>query len=509
MSSRTKKSIKNLSYAIAGQFFGLLISLIARIIFVQTLGSEYLGVNGLFSNILTVLSLVELGAGTALTYSLYRPIAKNDTEKIKSLMSLYKKLYIIIGCIILLIGLLLIPFYRIFISETPDIPHLDFIFILFVINTASSYFFAYKRIMIICDQNRYIATAYRYALFFFLNLLQILALLLTKNYILFLILQIIFTIAENLLLSKKANTLYPYLTDKNIRKLSKKEINEIKKNTLAMSVHKFGGVVVNSTDNILISKYIGLASVGIYSNYNLIIMALETITAQFFNAISASVGNLNASSTKEKTYSTFKKVFIINYIIFAISSICLVILFNDFISFWLGDDYLLPLPVIILIVTCFYLKGIRKSCLTFKETLGIFEQDKYKPIGEAIINLLSSILLAKLFGISGIFMGTILSTILLPLWIEPYVLYKYGFNHSVRKYLLIIIILSVYTFITGSLIYLILNRIIVNEFIVLLIKTVITVILSIIVALLPFYKTYYFKELLDTAKTIIYKKGTK
>lgn len=499
---RSKSSAKNLVVALIGQAFGLIISFIARIMFVKFLSDEYLGLNGLFTNLLTMLSLVELGVGSALVYSLYKPLADGDNEKVKSLMDLYRKAYNIIGGVVLIIGILFIPFYRYLISEVPSISHLDFIYILFVLNTAISYFYSYKRSLIICDQKRYIATIYRYVFYFLLNVFQIIVLFLTHNYILYLITQVVFTWLENICISIKADRMYPYLKDKNIKKLDKKELNTISKNVRAMLFHKIGGVVVNSTDNILISKLVGLIAVGMYSNYYLITSALDTITAQFFNAITASVGNLGACTNSKKVKETFNTTFFLNYLIYGVITVCLLILFNPFIEVWLGKKYLFDFGVVLVITICFYLKGIRKTCLTFKDALGLFWQDRYKPIIESIINLVASIILGIKYGVLGIFMGTIISTVTTSLWIEPYVLYKYYFKENIIDYL--------YRFIKYTLVvvltYLIVQKIVIlisiNGILGLLIKGVVSLILSILIMTIVFIKTNEIKHMKKIFKDI-------
>lgn len=499
---RSKSSAKNLVVALIGQAFGLIISFIARIIFVKFLSDEYLGLNGLFTNLLTMLSLVELGVGSALVYSLYKPLADGDNEKVKSLMDLYRKAYNIIGGVVLIIGILFIPFYRYLISEVPSISHLDFIYILFVLNTAISYFYSYKRSLIICDQKRYIATIYRYVFYFLLNVFQIIVLFLTHNYILYLITQVVFTWLENICISIKADRMYPYLNDKNIKKLDKKELNTISKNVRAMLFHKIGGVVVNSTDNILISKLVGLIAVGMYSNYYLITSALDTITAQFFNAITASVGNLGACTNSKKVKETFNTTFFLNYLIYGVITVCLLILFNPFIEVWLGKKYLFDFGVVLVITICFYLKGIRKTCLTFKDALGLFWQDRYKPIIESIINLVASIILGIKYGVLGIFMGTIISTVTTSLWIEPYVLYKYYFKENIIDYL--------YRFIKYTLVvvltYLIVQKIVIlisiDGILGLLIKGVVSLILSILIMTIVFIKTNEIKHMKKIFKDI-------
>ncbi len=432
---RTESSIKNLLFAFGGQIVGILISLLSRLVFVRILTSEYLGLSGLFSNILSMLTLAELGVGTAITYNLYKPLAEKDNEKIKSLMQLYKIAYRVIGIIIFVIGVLLTPLLPHLINDMPNIPNINLIYILFVANSSISYFYSYKRVLITSDQKKYIATVYRYTFYFLLNVSQIIGLLITRNYIVFLVLQIIMTLLENIMVSRKADKMYPYLKEKNVNKLDKITKKSIAKNVSAMTLHKIGGVVVNSTDNLIISKYVGLNEVGIYSNYYLITNSITIILSQVFSSITAGIGNLAAVETEDKVYDVFKKVFFLNFWIFSFAAIGLFILFNDFISLWLGKEYIFDVLTVICIVMSFYITGMRKTVLTYKDALGLYWQDRYKPIIESVINIVVSILLVKKFNVAGVFMGTIISTITTCFWIEPYVLYKYALKQKLSKYL--------------------------------------------------------------------------
>lgn len=503
---RTKSSIKNLTFAIIGQFFGLIVSFFSRIVFINILGTEYLGLNGLFSNVLTILSLVDLGIGPAISFSLYKPLAERNVEKIKSLMMLFKKAYVTIGLIILLFGIGITPFLNYFIKETPDIPNIHLIFLLFVTNSAISYFYSYKRTLIISDQKRYIATIYRYSFFIILNIVQIIVLYLTKSYILFLICQIAATLAENILVSKKADQLFPFLREKNIKRLDKETMTEISRNVRAMIAHKLGGIVVNTTDNIIISKFIGLVQVGLYSNYQLVINALNIITSQFFSSITASVGNLGATETNEKKEFIFRVVFLLNFWIFSFISVCLVVLINPFIELWLGKEYLLNTSIVMIIIINFYLTGMRKSVLTFKEALGIFWYDRYKPIFESIINLIASIYLVQYFGMLGVFIGTTISTVSTVFWIEPYVLYKYGFKSTpisyFKVYLNYLIITIVTLFITLSLSS-IFNEVNLVNF---AIKTILCLLIPNVIYLNLFSKTREFQYLRNVLNNFIIKK---
>ena len=437
--ARTQNSIRNVLSAMIGQLGGILVNLLARVFFLHYLNQTYLGLNGLFTNVLTMLSLVELGVGPAMAYSLYKPLADHDVERLKSHMAFYKKAYVTIGLAIAALGLAFLPFYTVFMDEVPDIPHLNTIYLLFVANTVVSYFYSYKRSLIICDQKKYTETAVHYGAYFLLNVVQIIFLALTKNYVVFLMLQVLSTWLENFILARKADKLYPFLREKNVRPMDKTDSQVIFRNVAAMSMHKVGAVVVNSTDNILISKLIGLASAGLYSNYYTIIHPLQTITNQIFESIVASVGNLTATvkdGNVEHLMEIFYDVFFFAFWIFTFCSICLLNLLHPFIEFmWLRNrGWLLDNATLYVLVLNFYLYGMRRPVLTFRDATGAFWNDRFKPIFESIINLVASILLAKPFGIAGIFLGTLVSTVTTSLWVEPMVLYHNVFYAHMRKY---------------------------------------------------------------------------
>lgn len=441
--SRLENSIRNIRYAVIGQVFGMIISFFSRMVFVHILGNEYLGLNGLFSNILSVLSIAELGIGTSIVFSMYKPLAEGDNDKLKALISLYKKAYIAIGMVIAILGIALTPFLKYIIKDMPDISYLSYIYMMFILNSSISYFFSYKRSLIIADQKRYIVTLYRYSFYFFMNIAQIILLLLTRNYILFLSMQIICTVVENICISYKANRMYPYILDKyNIARLEKDDRKQIIRNVKAMIYHKLGTTVVMGTDNILIARFIGIVEVGLYSNYQLIINALDSVFSIMFQSLTASIGNLGVKETTDKSKFIFECINLLCFWIHAFSSICLIVLLNPFIALWLNEKYIFSADIVLLIVINFYLSGMRKSVQTFKEALGLFWYDRYKPLFESGINLIVSIVLALRFGINGILIGTIISTLTTCFWVEPYILYKYGFKASVTPYFLKYILYS-------------------------------------------------------------------
>jgi len=432
--SRTNYSMKNLKYTLIGQFSRILISFLSRTIFVIYLNAEYLGLNGLFTNILSVLSVAELGIGTAIAYSLYEPLAEKNEKKISAIIRLYRNAYITIGVWMCVAGLVSSHFLEFIIRDMPEIPNIKLIYLMYIANSAISYFLSYKRTLIIADQKKYIDAIYHDTTFLILNAIQIVVLVFTQNFIAYLGIKIIATFVENLLLSIKANKLYPFLRFHKKEKLDDESKSNIIKNVKAMFFHRIGGAVVLGTDNLLISKFVGIVSVGIYSNYLLIINTLKIIFAVVFQSVIASIGNFSVTENNTRLLGLFRTLDFLGYWIYGFSSIALFNLLNPFINLWLGDDYTFPARIVLLIVVNFYIQGQRLSVMTFKEALGLFWYDRYKPIFESVINLTFSIYLANAYGLSGVILGTIISTVLTAFWIEPLVLYKYGLKRDISNY---------------------------------------------------------------------------
>lgn len=434
--SRMKKSVRNVSYAVVGYAVSLGLQLLNRLVFVRFLSTEYLGINGLFSNILSMLALSELGVGSAIVFALYKPVAEHDIDKIKSIMNLYRRLYTIIGCMVLLSGAVLTPFLQFFIKEMPDIPLLRVYYLLYVLNSGISYFYTYKRSLIICDQEEYISTTTTMAASVATRLVQILVLFLTRNYLLFLLVQIVFTRAENAVIARIADRRYPYLKEKNCKPLAKADTDGIRKNVMAMMVHKIGEVVVNATDNLIVSKILGLASVGLLSNYSLVFETISGLVIKMFSAITASLGNLTVMESREKAETIFYRILFGNFWLISFCTICLYCLIQPFIIVWLGESYLLSQGLVLSLVGCFYLAGMRRTALQFRTAAGLFRQDRYKAILESAVNLAVSIPLTLYIGITGVKLGTCISTLTTSFWIEGFILFKYYFKKSASAYLL-------------------------------------------------------------------------
>ncbi|MGM9568208.1 MAG: lipopolysaccharide biosynthesis protein [Clostridia bacterium] len=453
--SRTGYALKNVFVGVGGQIFSILIGIVTRVFFVRLLAEEYLGLNGLFSSILTALSFVELGIGPAIVYSLYKPLAERDQEQIQALMSLFRKAYILIGIAVAVIGAALTPFLPYLIDEMPEnIPHIEVIYLLFVANTSVSYFFSYKRSLIIADQKQYITTAYHYAFYFVMNILQIIFLYITRNYFAYLILMIAFTLLENIAISMRANRMFPVITEQCTAKLNPVYKKEITTNVKSIILHKIGGIASTAIDNILMGKMFGLIVVGIYSNYLLIISPLNAIGGQIFS-FTASLGNLKVTTDDDRAVQVFRIMEFIDFWVYSFAAVCLFVLFNPFIEIAFGEKFLFPMVTVSLIVLNFYIEGRRKAILSLKDAYGIFYQDRYKPIAEAVTKVTLSVFLGWKLGVNGIFLGTLISKVIC-IVVEPYVVYKYGIGWEhlvdyVKKYLLYLFLFVSMAFLTYAL----------------------------------------------------------
>lgn len=433
--NRTSNGIRNMVIVFSSTIFNIIFQFLNRAFFVRLLSTEYLGINGLFTDILSVLALSELGVGSAMMYALYKPVAENDTEQIKSIMQLYKKLYRGIGIIILVIGTVLTPFLQYLIKDMPDLPMIQVYYLLYLINSAISYFLVYKKTLIVCNQEEYITVLVSTGVSVLGKTMQIIFLFLTKNFLVYLLIQISFSFLENLINSFIADKKYSYLKSKDVRPLKKEDTYEIKKNIKAMMTHKIGTVVVNSTDSIIMSKLLGLTALGIYSNYNLIIYNISSILRKVLWSLSASVGNMVAEGNKEKSEKVFNNILFAAFWIYSFCAVSIYTLSQPFISLWVGKENLFDHIIVFVLVICFFLEGIRLPALVMRDVTGVFYNDRFKPLLEASVNLFASIPLTIVFGIAGVKLGTIISYIFVAIWIEAYVLYKNYFKKSVWPYL--------------------------------------------------------------------------
>lgn len=415
--------------------FKTIMTFVVRTVFIHKLGQEYLGLDGLFINILNMISLTELGIGTSINYILYKPLAKKDYKKVSMIMSFYKKAYFLIGVIVSVIGFIIMAFIPKIVGNT-SIHHLYFIFFLYLLNTVFIYFISYKDTLILADQKNYKLTMINFAINLFMSGFQILILYMTKNFIFYVLIQTIFTLIQRILINRYVTKTYQEVDFSSKDKLPKKEFKKIMTNIKAMFMHKFGFYLVNSTDNIIISSAVGLKAVGLYTNYLSIVNIVTTLLNSLFTAVTSSFGNLIVLEKNETQENVFNIINFGAFILYGYVAVGFAIMLNTFIKLWIGNDYLLANSIVILLCFNFYIMGMIAPIDTVRQASGKYTKDKYVSLIQAFFNIILSIIFVQKMGILGVLLGTTISTLFLPTLIKPYIIYKYVFDKNSKKYYL-------------------------------------------------------------------------
>ncbi|MDO5548122.1 MAG: oligosaccharide flippase family protein [Eubacteriales bacterium] len=433
--SRTTNTLFNFTSSMGGQFVTIVMQFITRTVFISTLGKSYLGINGLFSNILTMLSLAEFGVGSAILFKLYEPIARDDRHRIAVLMKFYKDVYRIIGIAVAGIGVCLIPFLPFLINDYDKLQALHInavlIFILYLLKSVSSYlFFAYKSAIVKANQKEYLINVISYGFTIGSGLVQIIFLLLFENFQIYVLISVISVIAQNIACARLSDKMYPYINEKTDDKVSWSEVKGIFKDCAALFLYKLNNFVLKATDNIILSKFIGLEIVGVYSNYYIFYTTIRTLFNKVFNSVSHSLGNLHTGHNKKHEYQIFEAVDLITIILGGTTCVGVFIVANEFVLAWIGTEWVLPQPFSLLMGMELYTLAIRLMLSKYRTTMGLFQQAKYRPVAGMIINLIVSITLVNHWGICGVLVGTITADWTTYMWYDPMIIHKYGFGES-------------------------------------------------------------------------------
>ena len=341
-----------------------------------------------------------------------------------------------IGCFVAIVGLLLMPFLGIIITDPPAIKEsIYLLYLLYLVNMSISYFFSYRQALLTAAQRQYIVSGYSYVITIAQSVLQIGYLLLTHEYIGYLLIQIAGGIIYNVWLSIKAGKDYPYIKNKNIGPLSKVEKRSLFSNIKALAINKVSGVLVNSTDNIAITYFVGLSSVGFASNYTLFSNTLNSLITMIFNSLTGSVGNFNALTDEENQYRFFKSLTTANFWLYGWAGIGMTLISSDLVIWFYGGEYVMPMFIPLMLALNFYTIGLIHACYTFKSTLGLFRYGQYILLFTGIINLILDVLLGKMWGVAGIYLATLIARLCTNLWYEPYVVYRHAFHKPFHFYI--------------------------------------------------------------------------
>ena len=432
---RIQHTLKNIVFGYIGNLSSTVLGFILRTVFIMKLDETLLGVNGLYTGVLSMLSMAELGIGTALNFSLYAPVAQKNYDKIKSYMQFYKKAYRVIGLIVAVLGIALIPFLKFFIKDPGNygIQELTIYYLIFLFNTVSTYFVSYKYSLVNAEQKNYIQTNILTVTKLATTVLQLIVLVVTSNFLLYLLTAATVELLQKIWANRYLNKRYPYLLDKNVIPLGKEETKDIWDKTKALLCLKVGDIARLQTDSIIISSFIQVGVVGIVDNYNMVINSVQNFVLVIFNSAISSFGNLIATESKLKQYEMFKIYrFVANWI-YGLSAVGFYVLLTPLITIWLGDKWVLETGIIALIVLDYYFKGDRVVMMNFRTAAGVFEQDKFLPLIQGGVNLVISIVLVQRIGLIGVYVGTVISGLIANIS-RPPIVYRVCFERKSKEY---------------------------------------------------------------------------
>lgn len=451
--TRINNSVRNMFYGTINYIIAFVFPFVIRTVIIFRFGVQYAGINSLFSSILQVLNLSELGFSTAVVYALYEPIVKNDTDKICCLLSFFRTVYRYIGFFIFGAGLIICPFIKNFINgDYPSNINIYLVFILLLINTSFSYlFFGYKSIVFVAYQRSDMTSKTQVISNILMYFLQIISLIIIRNYYAYIVCMIVGTVANNLLLEYNSRKMYPTITSSGI--LPRDEKNQLLKKIGTLFGHQLDMVIITSADNIVISTFLGLNILTIYGNYSIISNALISVLIMIAHSFAASIGNSIVTETKQKNYINFLDF---AYMFINLSGICAILMFSlyqDFMRLWMGETMLLDSKLVLLLCLSFFVRMAKRPGNTYKVEQGLWDADMLKPYIAGIVNLILNIIFVQFIGLYGVVISTIISLGLIEKPWETYVLFKHYFNSGLKKYIFMQLYSVVKLFIIGGIAY--------------------------------------------------------
>lgn len=436
MLNRTKNAINNGIWGFISKVFSLLMPFIIRTMIIRIIGIEYLGLGSLFSSILSVLNMADLGFSSAIVFCMYKPIAENDDELVSAYLSLFRKIYNIIGIAIFIVGLCVIPFLdKLITGDVPNDINIYWLYLIYLCASSVTYLFAaYRNCLLYAYQRSDVINKISLVVHLLMYSLQIIFLWLYKNYYLYIILLPTFNVILNIITAYYSKKLFPTICARG--KLSKGHVKDLQKRVSGLALLKVSYVSRNAFDSIVISTFLGLESVAIYNNYYYISTAVSGFLVIILNSITAGLGNSVAIDSVEKNERDMK---VINFLYLCISCICyccFVSLYQPFMELWVGKSYLFPDIVMILFSVYFLVERSENVISIYYDVCGLWWKGKWKGIIEAIVNILLNILLCRYFGVTGVVVATIITVLFVSIPSTSYYLYKYYFKQNYINFVL-------------------------------------------------------------------------
>lgn len=427
--SKTRNVVRNTSMGVLNNLTLTILNLISRKLFLVYIGIEYLSIGQVINNILSILAFSELGVTNSVLYMLYKSVAEDNKDKIVRILGSYKRLNRIIGCVIFILGLMCMPFLKNFINTSVDSNTVYLIFLMNLLYSTSTYFCSYRQVLVNADQKNYIISKVSLIINIISIIIQCIMIYLTHNYIVYLLVVIIMGLVQNVFLYKKVGEMYPFLKKYRNFKLEKDESKILVDNVKSMFSVKICGIVINNTDNILVSM-ISTIVVGYCANYTMISTRVKGIISIFHNSIVYSLGIASIEKNAEEKYKLFKKIMLINSFLAGFTTTLLGVLWDDFIILWIGEGYVIPHIIMYSILFNFMWMIISAAVWMFRDTNGLFIYVKKALLVNAALNVILSLALGHFIGVSGVYFATILSDMLSSFWFDARLIYKKIFNKS-------------------------------------------------------------------------------
>lgn len=492
---RTENTRRNIAVGTINKIITILLPFIVRTVMIRTVGSEYLGLNSLFSSILQVLNLAELGFSSAIVYNMYRPIAENDIKTLSALYAFFKKIYNWIGVIILVAGIIVTPFLPLLINgEQPKGINIYIVFWVYLFNTVATYAFgAYKCSIPNAMQRTDIVNVIGMISLGGMYVSQIVVLLLFSNYYIYIILMPAFTLLNNFLMSTIVDRAYPDIKCRG--RISNEIMHDIKTRVSGLMITKICQTSRNSLDSIFVSTFLGLEITAIYNNYYYVINALMGFSTIILGAMAAGVGNSIIKESVSKNYNDMRRINFIYMWISGWATICLLCLYQPFMELWMGRSYLFPYSIVIIFAIYFYALKMGDVRGLYSDANGLWWENRYRAVAESVTNIILNIVLGQLFGVYGIIIATLISLLVVNFGFGSQIVFKYYFNNGKLheyfidhlKYALISMAVTLITILVCRLIK-------GNLLLVLLLRGIICCLLPNILYLIIYKKTYQYTE---------------
>lgn len=437
--SRTDAASKNLRSSAAGIFINLIFSFFSRKIFVLVLGKEFVGLGSLIGNMTAVLSLVDFGAAGAVTYRLYLPLARGDTEKVSAYLCAYSRVCRISAVLTLFGGLLSAPLLPMLADGFSGEKNLYTVFFIYILMNASGYIFSREKILLLADQKNYVNQLFSYLFGGITVISESLVLIATQNYIAYISVHAVLCFAEDICVAVFVRKKYPHIDFSGRKKPDCAVEQALKREMLMLQPSNISGTFLRTADNFLVVHLFGVAANGMYSNYNMLLSYASMLSVTLVGALSASVGNLGAVASKKRASEVFGITSLASFFLVNICTCVLFVMSGDIITLWLGKGLVLSRGVSSVLAVHFFISGLRSCTLLFRNSYGLYKKEKIKPFAELFLSLFLSSVLGKKYGIGGIYAGQAISSFFLCLWYEPYILFRHGFSMSPFGYYLTVV----------------------------------------------------------------------